>query len=86
MDDNRQSITIVHVGNAEGCQGPQIYLAAGRSIEATVLKDLHKNCRAPQHSKVIMTTTAYMTDDAWEQCALVLAKGIRNMEVTSAES
>ena len=30
MDDNRQSITIVRVGNAEGCQGPQIYLAAGK--------------------------------------------------------
>ena len=82
MDDNRQSITIVRVGNAEGCQGPQIYLAAGKSIEAKVLKDLQKNCGAPRHSQVIMTPTAYMTDVAWEQCALVLAKGIRDMEVT----
>ena len=37
---------------------------------------------APKGSKIIMTPNAYMTDDAWAELALPLAKGIREMEIS----
>jgi hypothetical protein len=80
MDDNRDSITIVRVGNAAGGAGPQIYLASGKKMECKALRDLPKR-GAPAHSKVIMTPSAYMTDDAWSEIAPLLAKGIRCMPV-----
>jgi hypothetical protein len=34
---------------------------------------------APPHSRVILTPSAYMTDETWIECAPHIAKGIRAM-------
>ena len=80
MDDNRCPITVVHVGSASGSSGPQTYLAAGKRIECKELSNLEA-IGAPPHSRVIMTPSAYMTDEAWIECAPHIAKGIRAMDV-----
>jgi hypothetical protein len=82
MDDNRDSITIVRVGNAAGGAGPQIYLAKGKTLEVNTLKNLEKH-GAPKYSKIIMTPNAYMTDEAWTEAAQSLAKGIRAFPVNN---
>jgi hypothetical protein len=45
------------------------------------LKDLSKH-GAPPHSTIIMTPSAFMTDEAWVTVAPVLAKGIRAMPIS----
>ncbi len=79
-DDNRDSITIVRVGNAAGNAGPQIYLAKGKALPHRQLKHLEK-LGATKGSKVIMTPSAYMTDEAWAEAAPSIAEGIRKMPV-----
>lgn len=79
-DDNRDSITIVRVGNAAGNAGPQIYLAKGKSLPHKQLKQIEK-LGATKGSKIIMTPSAYMTDEAWANAAPSIAEGIRKMPV-----
>jgi len=79
--DNKDSITIVRVGNAGGTNGPLIFLAKGQRMDVKALENL-EDLGAPKGSKIIMTPNAYMTDDAWAELALPLAKGIREMEVS----
>jgi hypothetical protein len=81
MDENRDSITIVRVGNAACMSGPLIFLAKGKHMDVPALKHLEK-CGAPIGSTIIMTPSAYMTDKARKSLALPLAKGIRAMEVS----
>ncbi len=81
VEDNRDSITVVRVGNAGGNSGPLIFLAKGKTMDVPALKDLMK-IGAPPHSTVIMTPSAFMTDEAWAKVSQVLAKGIRAMPVS----
>ncbi len=48
VEDNRDLITIVQVGNAAGNSGPLIFLAAGKKLENKALKNLDK--RATQQA------------------------------------
>ena len=50
-------------------------------MDVPALKDLMK-IGAPPHSTVIMTPSAFMTDEAWAKVSQVLAKGIRAMPVS----
>jgi hypothetical protein len=54
VEDNRDSITLVRVGNAGGHSGPLIFLAKGKTMDVPALKDLSKH-GAPPHSTIIMT-------------------------------
>ena len=82
-DDCRASITSCRTGTAAGTQGSFIFLAKGTTINHKCYKgDLHNgNSDIPKHSKVIMTPTAYMTDEVWGEFAEDLCKGIRAMPV-----
>jgi hypothetical protein len=82
-DDNRDSITIVRIGNAAGESGPQIYLARGKTLPLSKLQNLPR-LGAPKGSKVVMTPNAYMTDEAWAEAAPSIAQGIRDMPVIIA--
>jgi hypothetical protein len=73
--DNRDFITIVRVEYFAGCGGPQIYLAKGKAIPHKKLMNLEK-IGAQKGSKVIMIPSAYMTDKAWTEAALFIAKGL----------
>jgi hypothetical protein len=80
VEDNRDSITIVRIGNAGGSSGPLLFLARGKTMDVPALKNL-PSLGAPPNSKIIMTPTAFMTDEAWAALAPNLAKGIRAMPV-----
>jgi hypothetical protein len=49
-------------------------------LDVGALQDLVPQKKgAPAYSKVIMTPNAYMTDEAWKEAAVLLAKGIRSL-------
>ncbi len=50
-------------------------------MDIPALKNLEKR-GAPIGSTIVMTPSAYMTDEAWAKLAEPLAKGIRAMEVS----
>jgi hypothetical protein len=85
-DDSRVSITGVECGSAAGVDGPSMYLLAGAAMPAH-FKNLYGRSNwlmqmgAPRNSFCVMTPTAFMTNEAWDQSAERLAKGIRDMPV-----
>jgi hypothetical protein len=79
-------MTSVECGSAAGVDGPTMYLMAGAAMP-THLESQYGNSKwLEQHgasagSFVHMTPSAFMTNAAWDACALKLAQGIRNMPV-----
>lgn len=84
--DSRLSITAVECGNAAGDDGPSVYLLEGKEIPASI-KGLYGNskylqrCGAPANSFVVMTPSAFMTNEAWDDMAEALGKGIREVAI-----
>jgi len=79
--DSRDSITTVRIGSAGGAGGPRIFLAKGKSNELKTLSDMPKNHNSPPGSCVVMTPSAYMTNEAWAAMSEGMCKGIREMPV-----
>ena len=81
--DNRDSITIVRIGNAAGNSGLWFFLIKQKELERdSPLHNLSRNFPGvPPGSKVICTDNAYMTDATWIKLAPDIAKGIRMMPV-----
>ena len=80
-NETRESITTVRTGFCSGDQAGCYFLAKGKRIERNNFKDLCKNFNTPKVSKVIMTPSAYMKDDAWLELLPHLCKSIREMNV-----
>ena len=78
--DCRDSITVVRVGSSANVDGPRFYLAKGKEIELNSFKNFTNSFNAPEGSRVVMTPSAYMTDEAWREVVPDLCKGIRCME------
>jgi len=79
-DDSRTSITSLRIGLASGNQGPFTFLAKGTRMDRpSITKLLKEQC--PAGSQVIMSPSAYMTDEAYLALVPEFAKGIRSMEV-----
>ena len=57
------------------------FLAKVKQINRSKFKNLHKNFNAPIDSKVVMTSNAYMTDEAWLEIVPNLCASIRNLDV-----
>jgi hypothetical protein len=82
IDDSRDSITIICIGSVAGTEGPQIYLAKGKTDVPKSLRNIKKKSySAPPGSVVVMTPNGYLTDVTWNQLAPIIAAGIRNMPV-----
>ena len=81
MDDNRESVTIIHAGVAGGAGGPRICLAKGKRLESKSLRNFDKNYKYPPFSRVVMTPSAYVTDEVWRELAENFCKGIGAMPV-----
>lgn len=79
-DDSRASITSLRVGMASGEQGPFTFLAKGTRMDRPSIKTL-LNTRCPKGSAIVMSPSAYMTDDTWAQLVPAFCKGIRQMPV-----
>jgi hypothetical protein len=80
MEDTCCSIKVVCVGSASSSSGPQTYLAAGKRMECKALSNLEA-LGAPPHSRIIMTPSACMMDEAWIEFAPHIEKGIKAMDV-----
>jgi len=79
-DDSRASITSLRIGLASGTQGPFTFLAKGvRMDRKSIARALKERC--PAGSQVIMSPSAYMTDETWLKLVPFFAKGIRNLDV-----
>jgi hypothetical protein len=82
---SRVSITGVKTGTAAGEKAPHVYLLQG--VEGDKPKSPYDKSKwleangAPPGSRVIMTPSAYMTNTVWDQVALIVAKGLRNLPV-----
>ncbi|GFH45620.1 hypothetical protein CTEN210_02094 [Chaetoceros tenuissimus] len=80
--DTRDSITSIRGANAAGEQFPFLFLLKGKTLkDRSSFKDLHKSYSAPKGSRVFMTPSAYMTDEAWLEVVPVLCKQIRDLPV-----
>ena len=83
MDDYRGSVTVIRVGSAGGGEGPIIFLCAGKdkyAIPPALRGDLSKK-GLPIGSCVVVSPTAYLTDEVWMECVPHICKGIRAMDV-----
>ncbi len=81
LADSRCSISMYRTGCIAGDTGPTIFLCSGKKKRAGFTdKVLLQNGAAPG-STIIMTENAYMTNDAWEEMAPNIVKGIRQMPV-----
>ncbi len=84
-DDNRGtsrvSITLVRCGNAANNEGPCFFLLQGKHRRAAYTRKYLEEHGAPVHSDIIMTPSAFMTDEAWAELVPKLVEGIRAMPV-----
>ena len=78
--DSRESITMVRTGSAKSV-GPTIFLLAGQRKRGGFTDQFLAGSGAAPYSTIVMTPTAFMTDEAWVAMAEDLAKGIRAMPV-----
>ena len=83
MDDFRGSVTIIRIGSGGGGEGPVIFLCSGKDkscIPIPLCGDLSKR-GLPVGSCVIVSPTAYLTDEVWMECVPHICKGIRAMDI-----
>lgn len=81
--DSRLSITSVRCGSAAGEDLSRVFLAQGQTLQHKTMRpgEFHKHHKSPVGSGVIMTPSAYMTNEAWKETVEVMAKGIRSAPV-----
>ena len=80
-NDSRESITMYRLGSASDDSGPTIFLLKGtKKREGFTDKFLTDN-GAKLGSTIIMTPTAFMTTDAWEEMSLPVCEGMRSVSV-----
>ena len=84
--DSQVSVTVVESGNCAGQDGPSVYMPAGKEIPVHLRSQFGssgwlKRAGAPANSFVQMTPSGYMTNQAWDEMAEKLAKGIRQLPV-----
>jgi hypothetical protein len=79
--DSRISVTTLRVGSAAGVKGPTIFLSAGKTVRAGYTSAYLKRCGAPAGSSIIPTPSAFMTDEAWDESALIIVKQLRKTPV-----
>ncbi len=65
---------IIRVGNASGQNSLFIRLAKGKWMDVPALENLER-FRAPNEMTIVMSTAAYMTDEARTKCQNILLKG-----------
>ena len=65
----RTSISLLKCGNAAGDWGPCVCLCAGKKRDEVYTDEFLERCGAPKGSTIIMTDSAYMTDDTFDKLA-----------------
>ena len=80
LADCRASISMYRTGNCGNGSGPTIFLMAGKKKRTGFSNKFLTSNGAESGSTIIMTETAYMTSEAWEQSTDNVISGIRSME------
>ena len=81
LHDSRVSITIVRCAAAGGATGPTNFCLEGTKVKPGYTSDFLQRHGAAPGSSIVMTPTAFMTEQAWVEMAEVRAKGMRSMPV-----
>lgn len=75
--DSRCSITLLRLGNAAGYQGATILLLKGQRKKQEFSDAFLERHGMTRGSTIIMTESAFMTDEAWAKCMPIIIKSIR---------
>ena len=78
------SITMYRTGSITGNTGPNVFLVEGEIIRSIFNDKLIKKHGAKEGSTIIMTLTAFMTEEAWKTMTPSLVKGLRKMPIVKA--
>ena len=78
-NDSRASITMYRTGCVNGDTGPTMFLLKGKCKRKHYTDEFLKQYGAKPGSTVIMTPSAFMTIEAWEQMTPKLVKGLCNI-------
>ena len=83
MNDYWGSVDIIRICSAGGVEGLIIFLFAGKyksCIPGPLCDDLSKR-GLPAGSCVVVSPTAYLTDDVWMKCVPHICEGIQKMDI-----
>jgi hypothetical protein len=81
LHDSRCSITMYRTGSVAGDTGPTIFLMAGERIRSNFNDAMLKRNGAQEGSTIIMTPTAFVTEEAWTKMTPSLVRGLRSMPI-----
>jgi hypothetical protein len=82
--DSRISITLYRTGSVAGTQGPTIAVMQGKRRKVGYTDKLLVNKGFAEGSTIIMTPTAFVTEEAWEEMTPFVIKGIRSIDIIKA--
>jgi len=81
--DSRCSTTLLRLGNAAGYQGATIILCKGKQRKQGFTDAFLEQHGMTRGSTVLMTESAFMTDEAWAKCMPILIKSMREEPVVA---
>lgn len=84
LHDSRCSITMYRTGSVAGDTGPTVFLLEGERIRSNFTDKMLKKHGAKEGSTIVMTPTAFMTEEAWKRMTPSLVKGLRAMPIVEA--
>ena len=76
--DSRVSITMYRTGNIAGTTGPTVFLLEGKHRRVGYTDKWLMDNGAAAGSTIVMTPTAFMTEQAWEAMTPSVIKGLRS--------
>eukprot|EP00978_Attheya_sp_CCMP212_P031727 scaffold120920_cov35-Attheya_sp.AAC.1 len=82
--DSRVSITLYRTGSVAGSQGPTIALMKGKRRKVGYSDKFLVKKGFAEGSTIIMTPTAFVTEEAWEEMTPFVIKGIRSIDIIKA--
>ena len=77
----RTTCSMIKVINSAGDVGPCYFLMTGKKPRAGYTDAWLLSEGAPPGSRIIMTPSGYLTDEAWDELSAALAEGVRSMPV-----
>jgi hypothetical protein len=82
--DSCVSMTLYRTGSIAGTQGPTIAVMAGKHQRAGFTDKFLTKHGMVEGSTIIMTPTAFVTEEAWEEMTPFVIEGIRSIDIVKA--
>ena len=83
--DSRESITMYRTGGVMGDSGPTIFLCRGNKKRRGFTDKFLRENGAAEGSTVIMTPSAFMTTESWEEMTPHVCEGFRKLNTHTDE-